>query len=332
MAGRQPGTVSNITGLLNEHELDIVNVKVLENLQHRSLGLMASATPDNPAIVAGGGTAVFRVQQYLQSKDYTAANRNDAGDLAKQELAVKIDIEKSKKFHYEIETLDLDGLALENRSAFITYITAGISMSMAALMDAYLIKTAVETAAKDKANREVINAKFLLATEMDAAERETAYLQVADAKIDVARQITRYNIGADEAKFFTFMHKKLTNRLLLAMPKGGDSATRIGENLSGIDGITNVAGLGAVKDHLFFGKNIAAGSAMSLDEAFDFTEIAGVILHGEALFLATQGMKTSGAIDPNSGNQKYISKFNLFRGAVRPELVRVLRTVATTTK
>lgn len=332
MAGRSAGTISNITGLLNEHELDIVNVKVLKNLQHRSLGLMASATPDNPSVVAGGGTAVFRVQQYLQSKDYTVANRNDSGDLPKQELAVKIDIEKSKKFHYEIETLDLDGLNFENRSAFISYITSGISLSMAALMDAYLIKTAVETAAKDKVNREIVNAKFLLGTEMTAQEREAAYLQVSDAKVDVARDITRYNIGSDESKYFTFMHKKLTNRLLLAMPKGGDSATNIGQNLSGVDGIINVAGLGAVKDHLFFGKNIAAGSAMSLDEAFDFSEVAGVILYGEALFIATQGMKTTGAIDPNSGNQKYISKFNLFRGAVRPELLRVLRTVATTTK
>lgn len=326
---RAAGTITNIKGLVNESELDVVNIKILKNLQHRSLGIMRSASPENPEIVAGGGTAIFRIQKYLQSGEYTKANRNDAGDLPAQEIKTKIDIDKSVVFKYEIETLDLDGLSFENRSAFITYITNGISMSMVALMDAYMIKLAVETAALDKANREVINAKFLLATEMTEAERETAYLQIADAKIDVARNITRYNIGTDEAKYATFLFKKLTNRLLLAMPKGGDSATQIGRELSGVDGITRIAGLGEVKDHLFFGKKIDAGTSFSKDETFDFTKVAGAIIHSEALFLATQGLKTTGAVDPDSGNQKYVSKFNLFRGAVRPDLLRVLRTEVT---
>lgn len=51
-------------------------------------------------------------------------------------------------------------------------------------------------------------------------------------------------------------------------------------------------------------------------------------MHNEAIFLATQGMLTSGATDPDSGNQKYITKFNLFRGAVRPELLVVYRDAA----
>lgn len=322
------GTVTNITGLVTGSELDIVNVKVLKNLRHNTLGLMMSATPDNPQVVAGGGTAVFKIQKYLQSKQYTKANRNDEGDLVAQEVKVKADIVEAISFKYEIETLELAGLSFENRNAYVSYIADGISVSMTALMDALMIDLAVETAKANKAELEVINAKFLLGTEMTSAERETAYLQVADAKIDVARGLTRYNLGSNEAKYATFLMKKLTNRLLLAMPKGGDSATQIGKDLSGVDGVVNIAGLGAVKDHLFLGKDIPAGTAFSADKSFDFSQVAGATIHGEALFLATQGLLTTGAVDPDSGNQKYVTKFNYFSKAVRGDLIRVYRTVA----
>lgn len=322
------GTMTNITAMLSQSELDIVNIKVLKNLKHTSLGIMSSASPDNPKVVAGGGTANFKVQKYLQSAEYTSANRNNSGDIVKQELKVKIDIEKAIKVHYEIETLELDGLDFASRSAYISHIQGGIQLTLTALMDAYMIKLAVEAAAANKTTNEIINSKFLLETEMTAAEREAAYLQIADAKIDIAKQVTRYNIGSNPNDYSTFLFQKLTNRLLLAMPKGGDSATQVGRELSGMEGITRIAGLGTVKDHLFLGKKIDAGSAFSKDENFDFSKVAGATIHNEALFLATQGMQTVAASDPNSGNQKYITKFNLFRGPVRPELVAVYRTVA----
>lgn len=36
---RVPGTMTNITGLVNTHELSIIEMKTLQNLTHESLGL-----------------------------------------------------------------------------------------------------------------------------------------------------------------------------------------------------------------------------------------------------------------------------------------------------
>lgn len=112
------------------------------------------------------------------------------------------------------------------------------------------------------------------------------------------------------------------------MPKGGDSATTIGKELSGIDGTQVIAGLGAVKDHIFLNKKIDKGTSFSLDKDFDFTNVFGAIIYAEALFVATQGLISTSAIDPESGNQKYITKFQYFQEAVRPKLIRVFRSVA----
>lgn len=196
------GTVSNITGLVSGSELDIINVKVLKNLKHRSLGTLVSATPDNPTVVQGGGTAVFKIQKFVKSQAYTAANRNtDDATVVKQEVAVKADIKEAIKLKYEIETLELPGLTFENRAAYINYIAAGLSMSVAALIDALVLELAVETAKASKATREIINADF--ADLNTAAKREAAYRQVARAGVDVARGIDEYNIGTDRQFYAT---------------------------------------------------------------------------------------------------------------------------------
>ncbi len=114
--------------------------------------------------------------------------------------------------------------------------------------------------------------------------------------------------------------------MLLAMPKGGNEATAIGRELSGMNGTTVVAGLGEVKDHLFFGQNIAKGTAFSKETDFDFSKVYGVIAHSEAAFLAVQGMVTTSATDPDSGNQKYVTKFNLFSKMIRDGLYRLIVT------
>ena len=120
--------------------------------------------------------------------------------------------------------------------------------------------------------------------------------------------------------------KNITNDLLLAMPKGGNTATDVGRGLSGMDGTTSIAGLGIVKDHLFFGINIPKGTSFAGDTDFDFSKVYGLTAHKEAAFLAVQSLMTTGTIDPNSANQKYITKFNLFKGMVRDGLYRLYTT------
>lgn len=149
---------------------------------------------------------------------------------------------------------------------------------------------------------------------------KTAYRQAARARINIARQLTQYDLGARKADFATFLHDAVISDLLIAMPKGGNDATTLGRELTGVEGTSVVAGLGLVKDHLYFGKAIPKGTSFSEDKDFDFSKVFGLIAHQEAAFLAVQGLQTSAAIDPNSGNQKYIVKFNLFKGIVRDTL------------
>ncbi len=336
-----PGTINNITGIVNESEFSVIEMKTLQNLQHRSIGLWNSATPDNPKNVASGGSAIFRVQQMIQFGEYTAANRNDNGDLPKSEIKVIAHIDGQDVARYEIETLDLPGLGFGTREAFISYVAAGIGKNLAALMDAHYIDVFVKDA-KDKVttsgnerHEALVFPEGSVAADKPAdglarwkdattATREANYLIVSDAKTDVARQLTRYNLGTDEAQYATMLLTNITKRLLLAMPKGGNSATAIGEKLTGNGDGVEVAGLGTVKDHIFFGKNIPAGSVFSKDTDFNFENVVGMIAHSEAAFVAIQGMVTTGTIAPNSGNQVYITKFNRFKKLIRDGLYRLI--------
>lgn len=110
------------------------------------------------------------------------------------------------------------------------------------------------------------------------------------------------------------------------MPKGGNDATSVGINLQ--TQFKSVAGLGMVKDHVFLNKKIDAGTVMSKDTAFDFTNLFGATAHKEALFVAIQGLNTVARIN-GAGNQELITKFNFYKKAIRPELVITYRSVAT---
>lgn len=324
MPGRTSGTVSNIKGLVNDHELSIIEMKTLQNLTHSSLGLWNSATPDNPSVVAEGGTALFRAVKLIQFGAYTSANRADAGDLPSSELKVKADIEGSEKAKYEIESLDQAGLAYGSREAFLSSISAGLSTSMTALMDAHWLDLAVKTAAAKKATQEIINADF---GDLDTEDKRIkAFRQIVRAKIGIARKLDRYNIGSNEADYGTILHEFLTADLLLAMPKGGDSATRVGEAMT--TQFKTIAGLGAIKDHVFLNQKIDSGTSMSKDTDFDFTNVFGATAHKESLFVAVQGLSTVARVN-GAGNQEYITKFNFFKKAIRPDLVIVYRSVAT---
>lgn len=325
MAARTPGTISNITGLVNEHEYSVIELKTLQNLQHKSLGMWTSATPDNPTSLEGGGTALFRRVKMIQFGEYTKANRMDDGDLPNSELVVKADIVGSEKAKYEIESLDNTGLGFGTREAFLSYIASSVSVSLTALMDAHWLDLAVKTAAADKTNREIINADL---ADLDTdVKQKGAYRQIARAKVNIARHLDRYNIGANEDDFGTILHKLVKIDMLLAMPKGGDSATRVGTQLGEAPEFDQVAGLGSVADHIFLNKKIDAGTSMSKDTAFDFTNVFGATAHKEALFVAVQGLTTVARIN-GAGNQEIITKFSFYKKAIRPDLLVVYRSVA----
>lgn len=323
VAYNSPGTTTNIIGIVNQHEGDI-KTKLLNNLRHKSLGIWNSATPENPDTVENAGTYRFTVVQAVQYGDYNAANRNDAGDLPKIENKVLANVERQSIARTEFE--QLDGAIIENVETFTSYIAKSHSESMAALLDAHYIDLLVKTAAADKANREVIIAD---AADLDTEIKRTdAYRKISRAFTQITRQIDKYNLGSNPADYATFLQQDLMNDLLLSMPKGGDSATGIGEELATLVGAARIAGLGLTKDHLYLGQNIPAGANFHKSDGFDFSKIFGAMAHKEALFIALNGLTVRATVSPNSGNDILITKFNLYKKAVRPELVKVIRTVA----
>lgn len=135
MAARTQGTITNIRGIVNDHDFSVIEMKTLAALNHESLGIHTSATPDNPQVVSGGGTALFRQVKLLQLGEYTKANKNDPGDLPQSDIKIKADIEGSQKVKYELESLDQSGLEGGTYEAFASHVAAGISLVLTSFLD-----------------------------------------------------------------------------------------------------------------------------------------------------------------------------------------------------
>lgn len=322
------GSISNITGFFSDSEMDIVIEKVLKNLMHRSIGLWAQAQVDNPKQFEGGGTAVFKFQKRVPFGEYTKESREQAPDIVKQE-AKKIDRLRSDIARVEYETLELAMFNFVSRDAYINFIVSGINNNLAAYMDGHyldvFVKDAIERAKKGDYSLLTVNADFMDLKTQDL--RFDAFRQVNRAQYFVASTLDLYNIGADEADFATILWKPLIADLLLAMPKAGDTATKVGREMAGLDGNVQIAGLnGMLVQHVFLTKKIDKGTVMSKDVDFDFTNVVGLMSHRESAFVAQQGLQFEQTKDPNSANPKYIVKFNLYKGLVRDDLYRLLVT------
>ena len=321
-----PGTITNVKDPISSTEFGVIELKVLENLKHTSLGIWMSATPSNPSAISEGGTAIFRRQKLQQVHEYTKANMYDNGNIAESEIAAKISVDQYLRVKYEIESMTRDGTLYATRAAYLGYIASSVAKSITGYMDAMWIEEAVKTA-KDKYDKTtnpfpyVINANWGDLNTEDL--RKSAFRQVARARIDISRNLDQYNMGVEINDFGAFLHDYITTDLLLeiAQKGGGNSATAISRQL--INGSRIVAGLGEVKDHIFFNKQITAGKSFAADKAFDFRHVWGVIAHREALFVALYGMNTVSRIN-QAGNQEIITKFGVYHGAVRPDLIKIL--------
>jgi len=320
------GNIANIKGFVTQSEMDIITMGTLEHLYHNSLGMMFSASPENPKTVNGGGTAIWRFQEMSQTEEYTAANRNTAPGTTESDIK-KVDVLKSIRVFKEIETLELDQFTPETRSQYVSKIQSSMQRSLTALLDAHTLTQAVLTCAE--ANRKAT--QEIVISDIDAldteAKQKAAYRTIAKAKVAISRGVDKYNIGTDRDSFVTFLHEGVTLDLMLGQPKGGDSATRIGKELTAATDHT-IAGLGAVKDCIFLDKKIDKTTSFSKDEDFDFTGVFGAIIHKQALFIAIGELHFSQVVLPHSGNIEFIIKTNLYRGHVRPDLVNVIRKTA----
>lgn len=239
------------------------------------------------------------------------------------EIKIKADVDHAEVARTEIE--QLDSAIIADAEAFTSFIARSHGNSMTALLDAHYIDLAVATAKADKAKREIINADFL---DLDTADKRIeAYRQVARAQVAITRQLNTYDLGTNPTDYGTFLHMNVINDFILETAKGGAISTETVRELATRLGAYALGGLGVVKDHVFLGQTIAKG-LFSKDTDFDFSEIAGITAHKEALFIAINGLTTRATVDTKSGNDVLITKFNLYKKAIRPELVMAFRTKA----
>ena len=323
------GTITNVLSPISQSEYSVIELKILENLTHKTLGIWLSASPSNPKAVADGGTALFRGQKVQRVQQYTKTNMYDNGNIVESEILAKISVSSFEKIKYEIESLDRAGIQAGTRDAFLGYIAQSVQISITSFMDALYIQQAMITTKKQylggNTNAVLVNPNWGdLRTEQS---RTDAYRQIARAKVAIQRHLTRYNIGAKSEDFGSYLHDYITTDLLLTIAKngGGNVATELAQNL--VEGTRIVAGLGMVKDHLFLNKQILKGTSFALDKDFDFTGFFGLISHREALFIALYGFSLVTRIN-QAGNEEFITKFGIFQGEVRPELVVGLYTQA----
>lgn len=312
------GHVHNVLGLLNKHEMSIVEIKILENLVHNSLGIWAAATPSNPKEVANGATAVFYQVRLAQWKERTIANRFEPKKLINREVKKVSHVKEEIKNTVEIDITDLDGITM--RDQYLAHVLGSIMKTLTANMDAiYLEVFVLDALAKHAAGDDsklIVNANWLNANTKE--QYDAIYLQAADARVDIARFLDAYDIGADERDFAVILHKKIQNRLLIAMPKGGDSATDIGRNLTPMGG-TWAAGLGVMADHIYLNQRINDGQTFREDKTYDFRNVVGVIAHKEAAFVAVQKLHGVNRIN-GDGNQEYIYRVRYFQDLIRDNL------------
>jgi hypothetical protein len=320
------GRLTNITAMATDTDLNTITLRTLKYLRHKSIGVLFSASPENPTTIANGGSVIFRQQRFTKWKEYKFNTRNDEGDLIDNKIILTFNFDKSKKSHYELETLDLPKLDLKTRGEYLSMIQEGIQLGLSAFLDATFLKTMVDDvkAEKDQAKSSHKQLEIADIDNLDTAnKRRDAYRALTRKLISLTRRIDDTRIGEDPSKFACFLHNNAINDLLMEMPQGGDSSTAIGRNLATQTGSSMIAGI-LYKDHVYLGQDIPKDTSFDKETDFDFSNIYGAMVHTEAVFCAIQGLQTTATNAPYSGNQLYISKFSFAKGIVRPNLFALI--------
>lgn len=141
-------------------------------------------------------------------------------------------------------------------------------------------------------------------------------MELSKKFVMLTTELDRYNLGSSPREYFGYGHQHVFNQLMAA-----DGATLLSTQqlptMSSPSAYFAFLGI-PMNAHPFMGKDIPKNTSFNKDEDFLFSPIYGIIAHGESCFVATQGIEFSAAVDPNSGNQKYVMKYNLFEAVIRP--------------
>lgn len=318
---RTPGTTD---GFETNFDVSIVEAKTLKILRTKQLGIGIAATSTNPT-QHKAGLAIYRVPELVQAQDYDYATRNDVPDTpANTDREVLLN--KKRVIKYELETFDL--AVLEMAGSMEAEYASGISTVILAETDAEFINAGMEAAiALGESTDEgatggfIVNADYFGRTE---AQLNTMFFDTVDLVGHLEGTVDREQIGVDKDEVVSITNTRGKARFIKS-GQGGDKNETQRQNgeISEINGI-------ALRVHPFIGKVISAAQSFSKDKAYDFSALANLILHTEAVampFALNSVIPTTGE---NSGNPKVIAKYRYGVGVVRPGLVRAILTVAPT--
>jgi len=309
--------------------LSVVEAQVKDYLKSKALGVYVAATREQGELIPGG-TAVYRIPELEQVQDYDKTNNPSTGPASgyngPSTNTKKVQIDKDKIVRFELETLDLAKLSnTQNgeqiKNALTGRIVGGVSLAILAQVDADFLLYAITNADGPGTNSEV--SIDIALTGSPTIQSEAALkvgLPIADIVNDMENIVDMSKIGVDRTKVFTIVQNKVRTRLIYGQNGYTEAQTRsqaennlIAEKIAGIDVIT----------HPFFDKNIAAGQSFDKDNAYDFSNVLGVIMHTEAIalpFAMTPGTATT-TINPANGNQIYIFKYSYGIGKIRDGLI-----------
>ena len=297
--------------------------KVALSLQTRVLRILAdnvlsyaTATAQNPASVKAG-TASYYVPELIQTEAY--GNGTTAPQIPNAGL-VSFNLDTRGTAKYDIETFDIERL---NEADYILgQIATGLAMSIQATLNGYFFDYLVGKFKTDLVAQKIELSKVVDADPTMTPEQARKDLLTLEYKYNEINQTFDKNkLGVAKAEIMCILAPVVDTGLRNAFWNQPSSIGNfvISKTLSG----TQLGNIKYTVDPML-NKNIAAGSSFSKDKAFDFSKVFGFMFHNEAIAMPINLNSIAQTVDPNTGNPRFIAKFQFGIGILRPKLIYII--------
>ena len=297
--------------------------KVALSLQTRVLRILAdnvlsyaTATANNPSSVKAG-TASYYVPELIQTEDYgdgsTAPQKPNAG-------LVSFNLDSRGVAKYDIETFDIERL---NEADYILgQIATGLAMSIQATLNASFFNYLATQFKGNLSTQKIELEKVVDADPTMTPEQARKDLLTLEYKYNEINQTFDKNkLGVAKADIMCILAPVVDTGLRNAFwnQPGSIGNFVISKTLSG----TQLGNIKYTVDPML-NKSITAGSSFSKDKEFDFSKIYGFMFHNEAIAMPINLNTIMQTVDPNTGNPRFIAKFQYGIGIIRPKLCFII--------
>ncbi len=294
-------------------DAQVIYQRTLEIIRSNTVGTAFAASVQSQS---EGSTDIYRIMDFVQSDVYNFADREKAPDLLEGET-IQVVKDQKRKVSYEREGFD-ETNAGAWAAQYVARASQFIGLGITAILDAEFIKAAYNNCvAQGLNNGYIINDKY--STASTDAELKTMSLQTADISDDLTGIIDKKILGANKTTdVISFVRQKTKTRLIIA--NNGNSASYEAVKTGSYEMIGSVP----IREHMFIGKNIAAGQSFAKDKAYDFSKLENLTVHTEAIALAFNLLPIGVNVEAKSNNIITVSKYQLETAVLRPKLTKMI--------